>query len=267
MTEVRLARHAGRTAVVTGGGRGIGRAIALSLAEAGARVVVLGRDQRSLDETRDQFTRAHEHAGSIDGVAGDLTAASTLDAVVARVGRIDVLVHNAAAYAPYAVLERAAWHDVASIWNTVVDASLQLTQRILPGMKDRKFGRILFIGSAAASLGGSGQVAYATAKSSLVGLTRSLACETGAYGITCNLVELGLVDTERVRAAVPPERRQQILTRVAVGRMATPREIARIVTFLTSDDAAYIHGATIPVTGGLGLGLLPFNVHPTDAHQ
>jgi len=266
-TERPLADHRGRTAVVTGGGGDIGRAIALSLAAAGARVIVLGRDRHRLDATREQFAVGGCPSGSVETSVGDLTVESTLDDLMARVSRIDVLVHNAAAYAPYAVLERSKAEDLAAVWGTVVAASVRLTQRVIPGMKAHNFGRILFIGSAAASLGAAGQVAYATAKSALVGLTRSLACETAGSGVTCNLLELGLIDTERVQAATTARRKKQVLARIPVGRMGTPHEIARIVTFLSSDDAGYIHGATIPATGGLGLGLLPFATDEIDANQ
>jgi 3-oxoacyl-[acyl-carrier protein] reductase len=262
--EASLARHAGRTAVVTGAGRGIGRAIALSLADAGARVVIVGRDTQRLDEACRAFT-AHNGSGTMEAVTGDLTLDATADALLTRTSRIDILIHNAAAFAPYALLERSNWDDLVPVWNTIVVASLRLTRLVLPLMKTQRFGRILFVGSAAASIGGAGQVAYVTAKSSLVGLTRSLACETAGFGITCNLLELGLVDTERLRAAVPVERQRQLLTRVPVGRLATPKEIARVATFLTSDDAGYLTGATIPVTGGLGLGLSPFPNEGSDA--
>jgi NAD(P)-dependent dehydrogenase (short-subunit alcohol dehydrogenase family) len=264
--EMSLAHHAGRTAVVTGAGRGIGRAIAVSLAEAGARVIILGRDPQRLEEACLGFT-AHRGSGTMEALPGDLTIEGTVDDLLTRVSRIDILVHNAAAYAPYALLEHSNWDDLVPVWNTVVVASLRLTRRVLPLMKTQRFGRILFVGSAAASVGAAGQVAYVTAKSSLVGMTRSLACETAESGITCNLLEVGLVDTERLRTAVTPERQHQLLTRVPVGRLATPKEIARVATFLTSDDAGYLTGATIPVTGGLGLGLFPFSVEGSDANR
>ncbi len=265
--ESPLANHVGRTAVVTGGGRGIGREIALSLAAAGARVIVLGRHAHRLDETCQKFAALEITTGCVEALVGDLHHESTLTALTTRAPRIDILIHNAAAYAPYAVLERSAMEDVTAVWETIVVAALRLTQLVLPSMKEQRYGRILLIGSAAAALGGTGQVAYSAAKSSLIGLTRSLACETAGYGITCNLLELGLIDTERTQAAIKPHRRQQLLARIPAGRMGTPREVARIATFLTSDDASYIHGATIPVTGGLGLGLLPFTKGDADAHQ
>jgi 3-oxoacyl-[acyl-carrier protein] reductase len=132
-------------------------------------------------------------------------------------------------------------------------------------MKARRFGRILHIGSASATLGGAGQVAYASAKSALVGLTRSIACETGRYGITCNLVEVGLVETERTAEAVAPDRKRQILARIPAGRCGTCAEVAAAVSFLASPQASYIQGACIPVTGGLGLGLVPFGKEGADA--
>ncbi len=241
--------------------------MALALATAGARVIIVGRQQPRLEETCALFAARGNSSGSLEALAGDLCLDGTLDRLASNAPHVDLLIHNAAAYAPYAVLERSSHTDVSAVWDTVVIAALKLTQAVLPSMKAQRYGRILFIGSAAASLGGTGQTAYSAAKAALVGLTRSLACETAGFGITCNLLELGLIDTERTQGAIQPRRRQQLLQRIPVGRAGTPEEVARIVTFLTSDDAAYIHGATIPVTGGLGLGLLPFGTEDGHADQ
>ena len=124
-------------------------------------------------------------------------------------------------------------------------------------MTERGFGRIIQIGSMAGSLGAAGQVAYASAKSGLVGLTTSIAVETGRRGITSNLLELGLVCTERTESEIPQEIRAHLTRNTPLGRPGTPEEVAAVAAFLATPAAAYITGAVIPVSGGLGLGLYP----------
>lgn len=255
--------HRGRTAFVTGGGRGIGRAIALALADGGANVFILGRDRAWLEETC-RLVRSSE-PGSVIAVQCDIRDEKAIEVIGGLSPHVDILVHNAAAYAPYTVLEKAEWANLPPVWETIVTAPLRLTRAVLPSMKAHGFGRILHVGSAAATLGGAGQVAYASAKSALVGLTRSLACEVGRYGVTCNLIEVGLVETERTTQAVAAERKRQILARIPAGRCGTCEEVASVVSFLASAKAGYIQGACIPVTGGLGLGLVPFRKEDADA--
>jgi 3-oxoacyl-[acyl-carrier protein] reductase len=255
--------HAGRTAVVTGGGRGIGRAIALALAGGGATVFILSRNQAQLEGTC--RLAQSDGPGTVVAVPCDICDERSVDVLGERVPHADILVHNAAAYAPYAVLEKSRSAALQSVWETIVTAPIRLTRAVLPSMKASGFGRILHIGSAAAALGGAGQVAYATAKSALVGLTRSIACEAGRFGITCNLVEVGIVETERTVEAITPERKRQLLARIPAGRWGTCAEVAAVVSFLASAQASYIQGACIPVTGGLGLGLLPFGKEGADA--
>jgi 3-oxoacyl-[acyl-carrier protein] reductase len=132
---------------------------------------------------------------------------------------------------------------------------MRITAHLLPGMKVRGFGRIVFVGSIAASLGAVHQVPYTTAKSALHGLVKSLALECASFGVTCNLVEPGLVLTDRVLARLPEERRKELLGDTPMGRAGTPEEIAAVVAFLASPRASYVTGACVPVTGGLGLGL------------
>jgi 3-oxoacyl-[acyl-carrier protein] reductase len=255
--------HAGRTAVVTGGGRGIGRAVALALADGGATVFILGRDRARLEEAC--RPARPPGPGSVAAVPCDIRDEGAAGLLAGLVPPVDILVHNAAAFAPYAVLEKSSPADWQPVWETIVTAPLRLTRGVLPSMKARGFGRVLHIGSAAATLGGAGQVAYASAKSALVGLTRSIACEAARYGVTCNLVEVGLVETERTAGAVAPERKRQILARIPAGRPGTCEEVAAVVSFLASAHAGYIQGACIPVTGGLGLGLVPFGKEGADA--
>ncbi len=243
---------AGRTALVTGAGRGIGFAIAEGLGDEGARVVLVGRDRDRLAAARASLAGRGVDA---DVVEGDVRAPETLAAVERAAPTVDVLVNNAAAYAPFAVVERATDDDFDDVHRTVVDGARRLVQLVLPGMKRRGFGRIVMIGSLSAELGGAGQAAYTTAKAALVGLTRSVAVECAGRGVTVNLVEPGLIGTERIDEAVEPRVLDRIVARIPAGRMGLPHEVAHLVTALASPRAGYVTGAVIPVSGGLGLGL------------
>jgi 3-oxoacyl-[acyl-carrier protein] reductase len=242
----------GRTAVVTGASRGIGRAIASVLAADGADVVLVGRTAASLDEAAADIERAGGNATVVTADVTDPGWPKLLDGVTSGV---DVLVSNAAAFAPYAVAERVTDDDFAMVHGAVVDGTRRAMQHVLPGMKERGFGRIVSIGSLAGELGGAGQSAYAAAKAALVGLTRSVAVEAAPFGVTVNLVVPGLIATERVADAVSDDVQQRILRRIPARRVGTPEDVAHVVAFLASPAAAYVTGASVPVSGGLGLGL------------
>ena len=247
---------AGRHALVTGGGRGIGRAIAAALVHAGARVTVLGRSEAPLREAV---------------AAGDATACAFADvtdpgavnrevntAEKAR-GPIDILVNNAGSVesGPFAKLDPAVF---GAMWNVHVMGAVHATRAILPGMVERGFGRIINIASTAGLKGYAYVSAYCAAKHALVGLTRALALETATQGITVNAVCPGYTDTELVRESIarvavktgrPQEEvRAQYVSDTPIGRLIRPQEVAAAVFYLCTAEAGAITGATLAVAGG-----------------
>ena len=231
-----------RSILVTGGNRGIGLSIARAFAANGDKVTVTHRGP--------------DAPSGLAGVRCDVTDPAQVDAlfgeVEARQGPVEVLVANAGITRDTLLLRMSEqdWDDVIA---TNLTAAYRLAKHAAKGMLRMRRGRMVFVSSVVGLSGSAGQVNYAASKAGLVGLARSIARELGSRNITANVVAPGFVDTD-MTAALPAERRAEILAGVPLGRYATPEEVAGVVIWLAGDDAAYVTGAVIPVDGGLGMG-------------
>ena len=237
----------GRTALVTGSTRGIGRAIAESLAEAGARVAVVGRDQaRAAEAAAAIGNGARGFAADVGDVASIL---AMVEAVEKEFGQIDILVNNAGLTRDN-ILFRIKDDD----WDAVLDANLRgafvAIRAVARGMIKRRWGRIINIASVVGITGNRGQANYAASKAGLIGLTKSVAKELGSRNVLVNAVAPGFIETD-LTAAMTPEARAALAGQIPLERLGTPRDIAGVVTFLASEHAAYLTGQTLVVDGGM----------------
>ena len=233
---------AGRSVLVTGGNRGIGRAIAEAFVANGDRVAVTTRNGGAPEGTLD--------------VRCDITDPAAVEAAFTEIeaahGPVEVLVANAGITADTLVL-RMSEDDWSSVIDTNLTGSFRLAKRAAKGMLRLRRGRIIFISSVVGLLGSAGQANYAASKAGLVGMARSLARELGSRSITANVVAPGFVETD-MTDVLTDDQKATIKTQVPLGRYASPAEVAAAVTWLAGDGAAYVTGAVIPVDGGLGMG-------------
>ena len=234
-----------RTALVTGGTRGIGRAISLALKQHGRTVVA---NYGGNDEAAEAF-QAETGIKVWRFDVGDFAACEkAVERITAEVGPIEILVNNAGITRDGTLARMSR-----DMWDAVMDTNLgscyNLCKLTFDAMRAAKFGRVVNIGSINGQAGQYGQVNYAAAKSGIHGFTKALAQEGARFGITVNAIAPGYIDTDMVRA-VPADVLQKIVARIPVGRLGHADEIARGVTFLTADDAGFVTGSTLSINGG-----------------
>ncbi|ODJ92806.1 3-oxoacyl-ACP reductase FabG [Pseudomonas viridiflava] len=240
----------GKVALVTGASRGIGQAIALELGRNGAVVVGTATSESGAERISAAFKEAGiEGFGLMLDVCSAESVESVLSTIQARVGAPLILVNNAGITRDNLMMRMKddEWYDVV---NTNLNSLFRLSKGVLRGMTKARWGRIISIGSVVGAMGNAGQVNYASAKAGLEGFSRALAREVGSRAVTVNSVAPGFIDTDMTRE-LPEAQREALLTQIPLGRLGQAQEIANVVSFLASEGAGYVTGATIPVNGGM----------------
>ena len=229
-------------ALVTGGNRGIGLAIARSLQSEGHRVIITYRSGTPPE--------------GFDAVQMDVTDGQSVESAFAKIeseiGQPEIIVANAGITKDTLVM-RMSDEDFESVIDANLTGAFRVAKRATKGLLKLKRGRLIFVGSVVGSVGAAGQVNYSASKSGLVGMARSFARELGSRGITANVIAPGFVETD-MTSSLDEKRRSDIAAQVPLGRFCSAEEIAEVVSFIASSKASYITGAIIPVDGGLGMG-------------
>lgn len=247
-----MKRFADKVAIVTGAGRGMGRACGLAFAAEGAAVALVDLNDHDIEDAVEQ---ARSMGGQALAVLCDVSRSDqvqrAMEAVLAKFGTVDILVNNAGVLRSTSPLERIPEEE----WDLIIDVNLKgvflFSQAVLPIMREKGYGKIVNISSSAGrSTSELGGAHYTCSKAGVLGLTRHTAREYGSYGINVNAICPGLVETPMIREQASPERLDYWLENIPLGRFADPDEEAQLVLFLASDDSSYITGATIDFNGG-----------------
>ena len=240
----------GKVALVTGASRGIGKAVALQLGSQGATVVGTATSPAGAEAISAYLAEAGiQGVGLVLDVCSDSSVAEVFERIQADFGAPQILVNNAGITRDNLMMRMKddEWHGVI---DTNLNSLFRVSKAALRGMTRARWGRIISIGSVVGAMGNAGQANYAAAKAGVEGFSRALARELGSRAVTVNTVAPGFIDTDMTRE-LPEAQRDALLTQIPLGRLGQSEEIAAVVGFLTSEQAGYVTGATIPVNGGM----------------
>lgn len=246
----------GKVAVVTGGGRGIGTAIAAGLAEEGAKVAIAEIDETSAEKTAgDLRGKGAKSAAIVTDVTDPASVAAMVERVESELGAIDILVNNAAKLPVFLTfIEEKNSGQTDEYWTKVVDVCyngvVNCTAAVIEGMTGRNYGKIINMASDAGKVGEPRQAVYAGAKGAIIAFTKSIAKETGRYGVNVNAVCPSMTKTEAVNAMLSEEFEKKVVKAYPMRRLGEPEDIANLVVFLASDRASWITGQALSVNGG-----------------
>lgn len=249
----------GHVALVTGASQGIGRACALALAKHGAKVALVARNQQKLEEVAHEIASLVSDANPGIGarafpadIADEDQVKTSFKAAIAEFGKVDILVNNAGITRDQLIMrmKRADWDAVMS---TNLTSAYLCAQQAIPSMLKQRWGRIINITSVFGQIGQAGQANYASSKAGLIGLTMAIAREVGSRSITCNAVSPGFIETA-MTSVLTDEFRQNALKMIPLGRVGSVDDVANCVSFLASEEAAYITGHVLNVNGGMLMG-------------